>query len=142
MFLFIAEVKKMAKEYYNSNTSHVLIYPLPYTFQILVIIIQIHLMFLFIAESKLKEMENSKFKYISCSYLSYSLPISYYYVNNPNTSHVLIYLRIFSILVSFVPIQIHLMFLFICFRMAQLRKQLVYSNTSHVLIYLKQVPAL
>ena len=113
MFLFIAEVKKMAKEYYNSNTSHVLIYPLPYTFQILVIIIQIHLMFLFIAESKLKEMENSKFKYISCSYLSFAGR------NIWETFTIQIHLMFLFILhprqdtLPRKEIQIHLMFLFI-----------------------------
>ena len=114
MFLFIICGTEHLGDIYNSNTSHVLIYPTsPARYPAIKLHSNTSHVLIYRLLSFLCPTLARKFKYISCSYLSYSLPISYYYVNNPNTSHVLIYLRIFSILVSFVPIQIHLMFLFI-----------------------------
>ena len=94
-------------------TSHVLIYPPSMLQSLRIIVIQIHLMFLFIEQVQHyaikssniqihlmflfitgrteKLIQHTEFKYISCSYLSVSKSLNYATVTNSNTSHVLIY---------------------------------------------------
>ena len=66
-------------------------------------IIQIHLMFLFIAIQLVYKTAPQEFKYISCSYLSETGRFSVFADTNSNTSHVPIYhtsfLRFFLILI-------------------------------------------
>ena len=114
MFLFIRNQNKQIREYYNSNTSHVLIYPsMSYllvgqyidsnTSHVLIYRLSANGYtdrtngFKYISCSYLStlanvsEMQTKIFKYISCSYLSfYNLSNGLTNLHS-NTSHVLIY---------------------------------------------------
>ena len=101
--------------YTYSNTSHVLIYRMKVLVACEESQIQIHLMFLFIVQSQSNNCLHSSFKYISCSYLSYTL--------SHNISCFCIQIHLMFLFIRrtseryrrYSKIQIHLMFLFIIF---------------------------
>ena len=74
------------------------------------------------------------FKYISCSYLSNFAKKVWWKHRDSNTSHVLIYHMYLIFYLYRITIQIHLMFLFI-FVFKRPFITTINSNTSHVLIY-------
>ena len=75
----------------DSNTSHVIVYRIPYRAKSFPVIIQIHLMLLFIGTAEHIDRETFQFKYISCYCLSSIAPWVSSMSANSNTSHVIVY---------------------------------------------------
>ncbi len=135
VLIYHRKVGGAKSSYHNSNTSHVLIY------QILMqldkqsllhsntshVLIYLDLLLFAFAPNSFKYISCSylsrvpgihliraaSFKYISCSYLSLTRSQGLSQGINSNTSHVLIYRSTFYLFLCRMPIQIHLMFLFI-----------------------------
>ena len=157
MLLFINISILHCQTLVNSNTSLVLIYLvnstqygwIPYRFKYISWsylsqscnsryrgnLIQIHLMFLFIAEAKRKEMEGSQFKYISCSYLSRNPSNLFTNKCHSNTSHVLIYLVLAVPERRFFNLFKYISCSYLSVVSIGAASNIPYSNTSHVLIY-------
>ena len=111
---YLSDMKNGAGVYErHSNTSHVLIYRKGAGAGRLYLLIQIHLMFLFIMFANPENNGEMIFKYISCSYLSKTRMAASIANEYSNTSHVLIYRETKSTELGIQVIQIHLMFLFI-----------------------------
>ena len=158
MLLFIRVAKEKRRLGDNSNTSHVIVYRLTttehawrqqiqihlmllfisalYIFQSYRYNIQIHLMLLFIEIRITHNGKKQRFKYISCYCLSKHGGYIAGQELNSNTSHVIVYLIAYSHQIAFFLIQIHLMLLFIIYRIIFFKSN-IHSNTSHVIVYQK-----
>ena len=159
MFLFIYKASPLQTWHCNSNTSHVLIYRVsqsvitPKTLfkyiscsYLSVIAQQVTIpvdKFKYISCSYLSMMNvmmafaGQRFKYISCSYLSQYFWLIYRIHINIQIHLMFLFILLFRWKIHILhTIQIHLMFLFIQ-NVITHQLPIFYSNTSHVLIYLR-----
>ena len=113
MFLFIMTGQGISRQQTNSNTSYVLIYHCMRRVDVSTILIQIHLMFLFIINFSCQFFRFIPFKYILCSYLSQL--VSGRHLRFPEFKYILCSYLSYQLYKGHIAsgIQIHLMFLFI-----------------------------
>ena len=117
-----------------SNTSHVIVYLVFY--QILILFSKFKYISCYcLSQPQPRRAERLRlFKYISCYCLSSKPGRCSVQKKNSNTSHVIVYQPDRNVVYAILPIQIHLMLLFIG-RLVVIHAPNIYSNTSHVIVY-------